>query len=89
MRSSEKKISVSTVSPELQICEEWLEQRVFNSEPVTESELQGCTKTVISRSHKIDVLLIEEEAYSKALESAEGVLFSFNLWNETKSPERK
>ena len=98
MRSSEKKISVSTVSPELQICEEWLEQRVFNSEPVTESELQGCTNAVISRAHKIDLLLIEEKAFLKAIESAEAMWFSFNVWNGTKrtvlwwdaeDPERK
>lgn len=89
MRLAEKKLSDNTVSPELKICTEWLEQLVYNSEPVSEIELQFCVDAVGSRTTKIGVLLTEEEAYSKALESAEGVLSSFKVWNETAKRNRK
>lgn len=89
MRLAENKLSDFVVNPNIKKSTDWLEQLVFNSEPVSQKDLRICTEVIVSRNNKIEVLLSEDKEYSEALESAEGELFSFNLWNETVRRERK
>jgi len=89
MRLAENKLSDTVVNPNIKKSTDWLEQLVFNSEPVSQKDLRICTEVIGSRSNKIKELLSEDKEYSDALESAKGGVFSLNLWNETVRRERK